>query len=191
MQEKQNKPEGKEALIAHVSYYHSEVEVTSYACPKCRAKFQSQVNLVTHMQACGSGGKVKKEEVTDHADFIDLSSDKDVVDLASSSEEEEIGLKRNVKLPVHHRQQASERPLSQAVLQAEEMTRRGLAVSVVTREQEELAEMVKEVETAAKEMEHLAEVIRQGENFKKTEVKGRMKEVLSKLDDVNTMLGFF
>ena len=45
-----------------------------------------------------------------------------------------------------------ERPLSQAVLQAEEMARRGLAVSVVTREQEELAGMVKEVEISAKEM---------------------------------------
>ena len=136
------------------------------------------------MQACRSRGEVKKEEkVTDHADFIDYSSDEDVVDLASSSEEEDIGLKRKVKLPVHHRQQALERPLSQAELQAEEMARRGFDVSVVTREQEELAGMVRKVV-------HLAEVIRQGEKFKKTEVKGRIKEVLSKLIDVNTMLGF-
>ena len=92
-------------------------------------------------------------------------------------------MQKKVKLPVHHRQQAVERPLSQAVLQAEEMARRGLAVSVVTREQEELAGMVRKVV-------HLAEVIRQGEKFKKTEVKGRIKEVLSKLIDVNTMLGF-
>ena len=179
--------DGKEMLIDHVSFYHGELKVTFYVCPKCQAKFQSQFNLVGHMQGCGIRGRVKKEEkIVDHANFIAISSDEDVVDLASNSSFEEEDVKMKVTPPVNLSMQALHRPRSQAELQAEE--RRGISVSVVTWEQEELANVVKEVENSAKKLQLLAGVFRRGGNVKKAEVKVRNKEVVETLYDVSYTL---